>query len=208
MPNLLDIWNCGYSVAELWGHTSPPTSKPASLNDADDAPEWGELSVKEHYDGYGKGDAHAIKQLEAGIWVAIGFEAPRSTTSLLMVIPKHVIAGLRLYDEDSTLSGHGLHFVGVHIIHCSLLPDDTATKQSDTRRKPGRPTAEPYIQAAFSELLKSGQIDLAAPIASHFAAICDKIAELFPNENAHSLSDKVLYKWLPQMIVSAREARR
>ncbi|WP_370152096.1 hypothetical protein [Ferrovibrio sp.] len=203
MTDLLDIWNRGYSVAELWGHTSPPTSKSASLNDAKNAPDWGLLSAKEYYDGYGQGGAYALRQLVSGNWVAIGFKAPRTMTSSLMVIPKTVIAGLDLYDDDSTLAGSGLHFVGVHIVHCSLFDESTSIEPSGKRRKPGRPTAEPYIQGAFSALLNAGLIDLSAPTATHFSIIRKKIGELYPESDANNLSDKVLYKWLPSMIRAA-----
>ena len=196
MDDLRNLWERGYTISELWGSPGPGTHKLASLAEENDAPYDAILDLTEHYQGYGQGEALALRYLKEGIWIAIGYKAPRSLDSKLIVIPPHLFDGLNLFTGDSSIAGSGLKFVGVHIIHNSLLTPPQS--QAPLPRPPGRPSRAHHIEQAFESLNQEGLIDPDIPLNNHFALVRSRVHSLFPDEDQSpkGLGNPLLYRIL------------
>ena len=127
------VWNNGYSVAELWGFTKP-VSRGDSANHKIHLILWGILNVVEYQVDHGAGHKYLRARLWKGDWKAIGFLAPKTPQSELVIVPPIVDA--KFGWKQSELGNSQVRYTDVRIVHSTLfssitLSAVTGSKEAD-----------------------------------------------------------------------------
>lgn len=109
-----DVWAQGYSIAELWGHSGAVTRATSAI----DAPHpllWGILGIAEYQIDRGAGHRYLRDRLLAGDWIAIGYRAPKTDASPLVVVPP--IPDAKFGKKQSAIGRDDTEFVDLRIVH-------------------------------------------------------------------------------------------
>lgn len=108
------MWAQGYSIAELWGHSAPVT-RATSHVDGEHALLWGILSIAEYQIDTGAGQRYLRDRLWSGDWLAIGYQAPKTDSSLLILVPR--IKNAQFGKKLSAIGRERVEFIDVRIVH-------------------------------------------------------------------------------------------
>jgi hypothetical protein len=111
------VWGHGFSVAELWGMSSP-VSHPGSDVDQH-LMLWGILGIVEYQVSEGAGHRYLRDRLWHGDWIAIGFKEPRADRSRLTVVPR--IEDAKFGRKRSAVGDGATNYVDVRIVHAQLF---------------------------------------------------------------------------------------
>jgi hypothetical protein len=112
--SLLELWQGGYSIPELWGYSAPVTRE-TSFVDAPHGLLWGTLSMVEYQVSQGAGHRYLRERLWQGDWVAIGFLAPRAADARLCQVPQFKDA--KFGRKPSAVGDGNVKYVEVRIVH-------------------------------------------------------------------------------------------
>src|SRR5690349_9720828 len=115
---LKEVWELGYSIAELWG-SSRPVSRGTSAVSADHGMLWGILSIAEYQIDKGAGHRYLRERLWRGDWIAIGYLESDVAKSGLVEVPKIQNAQ---FGKRSSAVGDGINnYVDVRIVNAELV---------------------------------------------------------------------------------------
>lgn len=117
---LTPIWEQGYSIAELWGH-SKATHRGTSNIGSEHVLLWGILGIVEYQVDRGAGHRYLRSRLEAGDWVVIGYRAPRIAQSRLICIPK--IENAKFGKKLSSIGSDEIQYQDIRVVHHNLLQE-------------------------------------------------------------------------------------
>ena len=122
--NLLSaLWDCGYTVAELWGFT-PPVSRVTSMISEPHGLMWGILGIVEYQVDKGAGHRYLRQRISSGDWVGIGFEEKTADEERLLMVPK--IADAKFGRRKSAVGDGVTNYIGVRFVHQQLLEEQTS----------------------------------------------------------------------------------
>jgi hypothetical protein len=111
--DLKNLWNNGYSIAELWGVTEP-VSRGGPTVDNDHLILWGILSIVEDQVSHGAGHRYLRDRLWAGDWIAVGFLDQR-----LAIVPP--IKDAKFGRKPSAIGDGVTNYTDVRIVHARLF---------------------------------------------------------------------------------------
>lgn len=162
MPSLDDIWSTGVSLESVFSGLFPYAGKPTVTHAPDGHPRDAMYMLVPYEESF----PEVRLKLTTGNWVALGFRAPRSLNSKLEIIPSELCLHADFEIKHSTISGDGLAYVGVRLVHHSMLEDlDTSLSH------PGRPSRREEIIAAYRVLREAGEIDFESPLSRLYRPI-------------------------------------
>jgi hypothetical protein len=111
-------WDAGYSIAELWGHSAPVQR--ATSDVAGKHPIlWGILGIAEYQIDKGAGHRYLRERLLSGDWVAVGYPAPRTPFSRLVIVPP--IPEAKFGKRLSAIGAMTAEFVDLRIVHAGYF---------------------------------------------------------------------------------------
>jgi hypothetical protein len=115
---LPQLWECGYSIAELWGFT-PPVARGTSEIAEPHGLVWGILRLAEDQIDKGAGHTYLRQRIAAGDWIGIGFREPASEARQLALVPRFEDAK---FGRKQSAVGDGITtYVNVRFVHQKLL---------------------------------------------------------------------------------------
>jgi hypothetical protein len=117
------LWDCGYSVAELWGFTAP-VSRGTSLISEPHGLMWGILGIVEYQVDKGAGHRYLRARISSGDWIGIGFDEKTAHEKRLLIVPK--INDAKFGRRKSAVGDGVTNFVSVRFVHHQLLKDRPA----------------------------------------------------------------------------------
>lgn len=119
--NLLQaLWECGYSVAELWGFTAPVSRKTSDISEPHSLL-WGILGIVEYQVDKGAGHVYLRQRIASGDWIGIGFDDATGQDGPIAMIPKFKDAK---FGRKKSAVGDGVTtFVNVRFIHQKLYEE-------------------------------------------------------------------------------------
>lgn len=117
---LSDLWRAGYSVAELWGYTSPVLRRTSDIVQPH-ALLWGILRIAEDQIDVGAGHRYFRQRVSGGDWVGIGFlEGGRDKEQLVLVPP---LMNAKFGRTKSAIGDEKSTYVDVRFVHHKLFDD-------------------------------------------------------------------------------------
>ena len=111
--DLNQLWENGYSIAELWGFTEP-VSRGGPTTDNDHLILWGILSIVEDQVSHGAGHRYLRDRLWDRDWIAIGFLNQR-----LAILPP--IKDAKFGRKPSAIGDGVTNYMDVRILHARLF---------------------------------------------------------------------------------------
>jgi hypothetical protein len=111
---LMESWEQGYSISELWGRSAPVT-RATSDTDGPHPLLWGILSIAEYQIDKGAGHKYLIDRLTSGDWIAIGYLSPRRPGDIAVVVP--VGDGTKFGRKESAIGDGVTNYVDARIVH-------------------------------------------------------------------------------------------
>lgn len=109
-----------------------------------------------------------------GVWIAVGYRAPRRKTTLLGIVPQAAFIEANFYETHSQVQGDGFSYVGVRIVHASVLEDSRDVMAP----RPGRPKSDRrLIEEAYETLMSKGEIRADSSLRSMYSPIRSHIAK-------------------------------
>lgn len=122
--NLVSVlWDCGYSVAELWGFTAP-VSRGTSLISEPHGLLWGILAIVEQQVDKGAGHKYLRQRISCGDWIGIGYDEATAEEKRLVIVPQ--IKDAKFGRRKSAVGDGITNYVNVRFVHHKLLEDDPA----------------------------------------------------------------------------------
>lgn len=125
---LNELWESGYSIAELWGLTKP-VSRREPASDNNHLILWGILSIVEYQVSHGAGHRYLRDRLWNRDWVAVGFLQHKTPDSCLVILPQ--IENAKFGRKLSAIGDGVINYIDVRIFHSQLLTEVTASQCSD-----------------------------------------------------------------------------
>jgi hypothetical protein len=126
--NLLPaLWDCGYSVAELWGFTAP-VSRGTSLISEPHGLLWGILGIVEYQVDKGAGHRYLQQRISSGDWIGIGFDEKTAEEKQLLIVPK--IKDAKFGRRKSAVGDGVTNYISVRFVHQRLLEDQIGAAES------------------------------------------------------------------------------
>jgi hypothetical protein len=120
MPeNLMSaLWDCGYTVAELWGFTAP-VSRGTSVISEPHGLLWGILGIVEYQVNKGAGHRYLQQRIVSGDWIGIGFSEAAADEQQLVIVPR--IKDAKFGRRKSAVGDGVTNYVNVRFVHHKLL---------------------------------------------------------------------------------------
>ena len=123
---LKNLWGCGYSVAELWGLSSP-AKRGTSEIDAPHCLLWGILGIVEYQVDKGAGTRYLQARIASGDWIGIGYRES-DDDKRLMIVPK--IQNAKFGRKNSAVGDDEAIFIDVRFVHQRLYDEIIAAERS------------------------------------------------------------------------------
>ena len=125
MPeNLMSaLWDCGYTVAELWGFTAP-VSRGTSVISEPHGLLWGILGIVEYQVNKGAGHRYLQQRIVSGDWIGIGFPEAAADEQQLVIVPR--IKDAKFGRRKSAVGDGVTNYVNVRFVHHQLLDERAA----------------------------------------------------------------------------------
>jgi len=111
---LKEIWDCGYSIAELWGFTRPITRATSVISEPHGLL-WGILAIVDYQVDTGAGHTYLRERIAKGDWIGIGFTASDGSEPQLAIVPK--IEGAKFGRKQSAVGDGKTTFTDVRFVH-------------------------------------------------------------------------------------------
>jgi hypothetical protein len=125
--NLLSaLWDCGYTIAELWGFTAP-VSRGTSVISEPHGLIWGILGIVEYQINIGAGHRYLRQRISSGDWVGIGFDEKTADQERLLIVPK--IADAKFGRRRSAVGDGVANYISVRFVHQQLLEEPTSAAE-------------------------------------------------------------------------------
>ncbi len=118
--DLQELWQLGYSIAELWGASRPVTRGTSSVA-SDHLILWGILSIVEYQVNRGAGHAYLRERLAKQDWIAIGYAKPRRANSRLVRVPP--MEGPEFGKMESAIGNVSEQYVHIRVLNAELMRD-------------------------------------------------------------------------------------
>lgn len=178
-----EIWKRGFHLGCLfddhaWDDPDCPSSQEQEILDEKGLPYFGYYQSRRLEDtqmgpgNYFNQYTHFRKKIYSGKWIVIGYESPRRPNSKLQIMPKDVLEAPTFDFENSGISGDGLAYTGLRVVHHSLMKDFRPSQKNS----PGRPTHIEHIIGAYERLRDQGEIDFSAPLNALYEPIRNIVA--------------------------------
>ncbi len=199
MADLYELWKKGVSLDSLVIHWMGKGKE--------EVPSAGEgHPCSDYYAGMDDWDylTEIRKNLTQNIWSAIGYSSPRSIKSTPLIVPGDFFLNCEIGISESQVWGDGLNFVGIRLIHSSLLNGEIEKSEN----KPGRPSREHEIDEAFKALGSENKLDLGKPLATHIEAVRNRVLKNSGIENSRGLGEKVMYRVLSPLYSELRSSAK
>ncbi len=117
---LPELWNCGYSIAELWGFTPPVTRQTSAISEPHGLL-WGILRLAEDQIDKGAGHTYLRQRIAAGDWIGIGSAKSGTGTGEFVVVPRLKDAK---FGRRKSAVGDGItNYVNVRFVHQKLIEE-------------------------------------------------------------------------------------
>jgi hypothetical protein len=170
----------------LWHieHNTPPPTHPEAHRHA--------LTKRSRQDALRVAlELELVKKFENETLIPLGFLVPGSEEAHPVEIRLDIFDRRPGWSRSETIEGNGLEYVSVRIAERDVNLESKLTR-------PGRPSREDQILAAWDQLVSEEQISKGRPLGSHFLAVRQKIKELFPHDKRGDtgLDEKTLYAFL------------
>lgn len=124
---LPELWDCGYSIAELWGFTLPVTRYTSQVGEAHRLL-WGILRLAEDQIDRGAGHAYLRQRIATGDWIGIGSAESAVATPELVVVPRLQDAK---FGRRKSAVGDGItNYVNVRFVHRKLVEELAGNAQT------------------------------------------------------------------------------
>ncbi len=117
------LWDCGYTVAELWGFTAP-VSRGTSLISEPHGLLWGILAIVEQQVDKGAGHRYLQQRIVSGDWIGIGVSETSDDEKRLVIVPK--IKDAKFGRRRSAVGDGVTNYVNVRFVHHKLLEETAA----------------------------------------------------------------------------------
>ena len=125
--NLLSaLWDCGYSVSELWGFTAP-VSRGTSVISEPHGLMWGILGIVEYQVDKGAGHRYLRQRISSGDWIGIGFDEHTADQKRLLIVPR--ITDAKFSRRKSAVGDGVTNYVNVRFVHHQLLEEQTSAAE-------------------------------------------------------------------------------
>lgn len=111
------LWQRGYSIAELWGFTSPIT-RDTSFVEAPHRLLWGILRLAEDQIDKGAGHKYLRERIATGEWIGIGFVDGLPEDAPLVIVPQ--LKEAKFGRQRSAVGDGTSTYVDVRFIHRDL----------------------------------------------------------------------------------------
>lgn len=111
---LKEIWDCGYSIAELWGFTRPAT-RATSIVSEPHGLLWGILAIVEYQVDTGAGHTYLRERIAKGDWIGIGFISSDTVDPQLSIVPRLLDA--KFGRKQSAVGDGRTIFTNVRFVH-------------------------------------------------------------------------------------------
>jgi hypothetical protein len=121
------LWDCGYTVAELWGFTAP-VSRGTSVISEPHALLWGILAIVEQQVDKGAGHRYLQQRIGSGDWIGIGFSEVAADEERLVIVPQ--IKDAKFGRKKSAVGDGVTNYVNVRFVHRKLLEEHAADEGS------------------------------------------------------------------------------
>ena len=110
---LLEVWNNGFTISELWGRTEP-VARGGPLTSNTHLIMWGILSIVDDQVRRGAGHDYLRDRLWHGDWIALGYRDER-----LAVVPP--ISDAKFGRKPSAIGDGVVKFTQVRIVHADVF---------------------------------------------------------------------------------------
>jgi hypothetical protein len=117
------LWDCGYSVAELWGFTAP-VSRGTSVISEPHGLLWGILGIVEYQVSQGAGHRYLQQRIVSGDWIGVGFCEASADDKRLVIVPR--IRDAKFGRRKSAVGDGVANYVDVRFVHHRLVEDRAA----------------------------------------------------------------------------------
>jgi hypothetical protein len=114
------LWDCGYTVAELWGFTAP-VSRGTSVISEPHGLLWGILAIVEQQVDTGAGHKYLQQRIHSGDWIGIGFSEAAAEDKRLMIVPQ--IKDAKFGRRKSAVGDGVTNYVNVRFVHQQLMEE-------------------------------------------------------------------------------------
>jgi hypothetical protein len=121
------LWDCGYTVAELWGFTAP-VSRGTSLISEPHGLLWGILAIVEQQVDKGAGHRYLQQRISSGDWIGIGFSEAAAAEKQLVILPQ--IKDAKFGRRKSAVGDGVTNYVNVRFVHQRLLEENAIADRS------------------------------------------------------------------------------
>ena len=122
------LWDCGYTLAELWGFTAP-VSRGTSVISEPHGLLWGILAIVEQQVDRGAGHKYLRQRIHSGDWIGIGFREAAAEDKQLVIVPQ--IKDAKFGRKTSAVGDGATNYVNVRFVHQQLM-DGRAVAQAVT----------------------------------------------------------------------------
>jgi hypothetical protein len=121
------LWDCGYTVAELWGFTAP-VSRGTSVISEPHGLLWGILAIVEQQVDKGAGHSYLQQRIASGDWIGIGFREGTADEERLVIVPQ--VKDAKFGRKKSAVGDGVTNYVNVRFVHHKLLEEQPADEGS------------------------------------------------------------------------------
>lgn len=124
---LKEIWDGGYSIAELWGFTRPVTRATSAVSEPHGLL-WGILAIVDYQVDTGAGHTYLRERIARGDWIGIGFVASEAASPQLAILPQ--IENAKFGRKQSAVGDGTTTFTDVRFVHHKFCFEPIANHQS------------------------------------------------------------------------------
>ena len=114
------LWDCGYTVAELWGFTAP-VSRGTSVIAEPHGLLWGILAIVEQQVDKGAGHKYLRQRISSGDWIGIGYSEEAADDKRLVIVPQ--IKDAKFGRRKSAVGDGVTNYVNVRFVHQKLMDE-------------------------------------------------------------------------------------
>ena len=121
---LTALWREGYSIAELWGLSSP-VQRGTSAVGGDHALLWGILSIVDYQVDQGAGHRYLRDRLLARDWIAVAYPESPTDEAQLCIVP--AIKDAKFGRKKSAVGDGLTNYTNARIVHSNLYAEIAST---------------------------------------------------------------------------------
>jgi hypothetical protein len=114
------LWDCGYSIAELWGFTAPVSRQTSEISRPHGLL-WGILAIVEYQVNKGAGHRYLQQRISSGDWIGIGFSEATADEKQFTIVPR--LTDAKFGRKKSAVGDGVTNYVNVRFVHRRLFEE-------------------------------------------------------------------------------------